>query len=310
MLEVSAVVRYIGGNAENVGRELGRVNMGKRKQSGDDDGLVVSADGRLCVSGAARSNIVKALAKLRAMPEDVTCLLSDFHSTAAAMESAIAAPVPLEVSTYYQLVASFEEAMAQSMQVLLDMAPPDDTSPEILATLHLAQARGQCFRFFAGCPGDDAKARAFLLDVSGVHTALADSVTTAAKTVLPEEGEVIASNLRLVAERIGRADPLLARGALSLATRLDAQPAMSLSTFFEHQAELNGDLGRFFLRVMFQRRAIAVEARPPSEPLNAEADLLVRGTQHAMAAAACGLLVGFFSRSSSGNNDRPRLILN
>lgn len=280
------------------------------RQDEDDNRIVVSADGRLCVSGAARSRLVAALTRMRALPAAVTDLLGDFQATVVVLESALASPVPLEVSNYYELVASFEEAMAQAMQLLLDMAPPDEESPHILATLHLALARSQCFRHFAKAPGDDASAREYLLAASGLHVALEGSLRTQDTCVLPAEGEALASTLRSMAGKFGSVDSELAQGAIELATQLSSARRLSLCTFFEQHAEVYECLSRFFMRTLFVHRVMPADVGPAAPP-NVEEELQARGVQYAMAAAACSLLVGFFTPRPAGSSaNEPRLILN
>lgn len=286
--------------------------MGKRKQRlVADNYLVTTPDGRLCVSGAARSNVVNALAKLRSLPADVTAVLGEFQATIRTLETAIGAPAPLEVSTYYELIASFEEAMAMGMQALLDMAPADELSPSIMATQHLALARAQCFRYFAESPDDEARARAYLVHGAGVSTALEASLNAAGQNILPEEGAMIADNMRSLANSFGTADPGLAYSAKELAARLDSKAPMPLARYFEQQSEVYGDLSKFFMRSLCVHQSLPPELRLKIESPVSDDELLTKGMQFALASAACGLLVGFFERHASGNDDgRPRLILN
>ncbi len=291
-------------------RRMYRKTRNKHSRHDDDNFIVVSADGRLCVNGAARSNLAAALAQLRALPPDVTAMLGDFQTTMAALEAAIAAPTSLEVSMYYELVASFEDASAQAMQTLHDMAPPDDVTPGILATVHLALARAQCFRYFATVPGDDATARAYLMTAAGVPDCLDASLNSPTKTIVPEEAEFVATKMRSVAKSFASFAPALARGAEALATRLTSKPPMALHEYFAEQAEVFEELSTTFMRSLQLHQKLSPEQRRQSPVQISDEEWLTRGQQFALASAACGLLVRFFTPRSRGDDDRPRLILN
>lgn len=287
--------------------------MGKRKQKSrhkDDSNLVRSADGRLFVSGAARSNLAAALHKLRALPEEVVEVVGDYQTTMLALEAAVAAPTPLEVSTYYELVAAFEEAMAEAMTKIHDMAPPDETTPGILATVHVALARARFFRYFSKDPGDEAGALAYLLEAAGVPTCLDTSLNTPSKTVVPEEAEFIATKMRNMANSFGSLAPALAHGAQALATRLVSKSRMTLYDYFTDQAEVYEDLSTVFMRGLQQHQRLSPEQRRQVPVQISDEEWLTRGQQSAMASAACGLLVHFFTRRSGSDEGKPRLILN
>lgn len=287
--------------------------MGKRKQKArhkDESNLVRSADGRLFVSGAARSNLAAALHKLRALPEEVVEVVGDYQTTMRALEAAVAAPTPLEVSTYYELVAVFEEAMAEAMTKIHDMAPPDETTPGILATVHVALARAQFFRYFSKDPGDEAGALAYLLEAAGAPTCLDASLNTPSKTVVPEEAEFIASKMRNIANSFSSHAPALAHGAQALATRLASKARMTLHDYFTDQAEVYEDLSTVFMRGLQQHQRLSPEQRRQVPVQISDEEWLTRGQQSAMASAACGLLVHFFTRRSGSDEGKPRLILN
>lgn len=101
-----------------------------------DNRIVTAADGRLCASGAARSNLVDVLQRMRSLPSEVTALLGDFQTTVATLESALASPAALEVSRFYELVACFEEdgplfgvlSSHSSYRSRVVPEPPDDTT--------------------------------------------------------------------------------------------------------------------------------------------------------------------------------------
>lgn len=284
----------------------------RNRQSRDDDDnfVVVSADGRLCVNGAARSNLAVALAQLRTLPPDVTAMLGEFQTTVAALEAAIAAPTSLEVSTYYELVASFEEATALAMQTLHDIAPPDDVTPSILATVHLALARAQFFRYFAEFPGDDARARAYLMHAAGVPDCLDASLNSPTEAVVPEEADFLATQMRTVARSFGGSAPALARGAEALATRLTSKTPMALHEYFAEQAAVYQELSTTFMRSLQLHQMLTPELRRQSPVQFSDEDWLTKGRQFALASAACGLLVRFFTPRSRSNEGRPRLIVN
>lgn len=287
--------------------------MGKRNRKARNTGdnfLVRTADGRLCVSGAARSNLVVALAKMRALPLDVTAMLGDFQTTMIAIEAAIAAPAALEVSTYYELIASFEDATATAMVTLHDMAPPDELTPSILATVHLALARARFFRYFAEHPGDEARARAHLMNAAGMPTCLDASLNSPARTVVPEEAEFIASKMRIVAKSFAALAPELAEDAEALAIRLTSKSPMALHQYFEQQSEVYERLSTTFMRGLEQQQRLSPEQRRQAPVQVSDEDWLTRGQEFALASAACGLLVGFFTQRAKSDEGRPRLILN
>lgn len=287
--------------------------MGTRKherRNDDDNFLVTTADGRLCVSGAARSNLVAALAKMRALPSEVTDMLGGFQTTLLTLEAAIAAPVALEVSTYYELVASIEDAMAMALASLHDVAPPDDVTPGILAGAHLALARAQFFRYFAKVPDDEARARKHLMEASGMTTCLEASLNNPHETVVPEEAEFIASKMHTVAKSFGALSPELSHSAQELATRLTSKTPMALHEYFTQQGEVYHELSTTFMRSLELHQLLSPEQRRQSPVQVSDEEWLTQGLQFARASAACGLLVGFFTRRPSRNDGRARLILN
>lgn len=287
--------------------------MGKRKrkaQNDDDHFIVMGADGRLCVSGAARSHLTAALAKLRALPPEVTQMLDDFQTTVRALEAAIGAPTALEVSTYYELVASFEDAMALAMATLHDAAPPDDVTPSILATVLLASARAHFFRYFAAAPTDEARARAYLLSAAGTATCLDTSLNSPGRTLVPEEAEYIAGKMQNVANGFGSVATVVAQKAEALATRLTSQPPMTLREYFEQQSDVYQELSTAFMRGLELHQKMTPEQRRLAPVKISDEQWLTQGQQFASAAAACELLVGFFTRRKGSDEGRPRLILN
>ncbi len=287
--------------------------MGTRKRqprNPEDSFLVRSADGRLLVSGAARSNLVAALARLRALPADIVGLLGQFETTVLALEAAIAAPTSLEVSTYYELVAAFEDAMALAMGTIHDMAPPDDTTPAILATAALALARARCFRYFAEDPGDEARARAYLMDAAGVPSCLNASLSTSTKTLVPEEAEFIAAKMRTLAKSFASVAPAVSHGAEALAARLSSKSRVALHEYFADQAEVYQDLSTAFMRSLQLHQRLSPEQRRQAPIQISDEEWLTKGQQFALASAACGLLVNFFTPGPGSGDARPRLILN
>lgn len=283
----------------------------RRKARNDNDHfLVMAADGRLCVSGAARSRLTEALAQLRALPPDVTEMLGDFQTTTRALEAAIGAPTALEVSTYYELVASFEDAMALAMATLHDAAPPDDVTPSILSTAVLASARAKFFRYFAQAPTDEARARAYLMSAAGAATCLNASLNSAGRTVVPDEAEYIASKMQNVAKSFGSVAKVVAQKAEELAARLTANQPMTLREYFEQQSEVYQELSKAFMQGLELSQKMTPEQRRLAPVQISDEQWLTEGTQFASAAAACELLVGFFTRRKRSDEGRLRLILN
>lgn len=281
-----------------------------KRETVDEPIVVVAADGRLCVNAAARSNIVQALGKLRALPRELDFDGGRFRATLEVLEAAMASPVALEVSTYYELAASIEDAMADAMQSLLDMAPPDETSPQIYATLHFAKARALCFRHFATIPGDDDGARDYLLRVCGVYAAIEQSIGAKSDVILRTEAEAMATELSKAAEQVAEVDPVFSERARSLADALRTERLMAVSEFFERRAEVTLDLVTFTSRFLLLH-----ELLPPDQQSQAQVAsrnvLNEQASIGALSAAACEFLAGFFARRPPMEDDNaPPIVLN
>lgn len=286
------------------------VERDRKPRRNDDHFLVIGADGRLFISGAARSRLVAALEGLRALPPDVTEMLGEYQSTMSALEAAIAAPTALEASTYYELIASFEDATALALMTLHDAAPPDDETPRILSTVCLATARARLFRYFAQAPADEARARAYLLSSAGATNCLDASVNSPGKALVPEEAEFIASKMRSIAKSFGSVTPVVAYQAEALATRLTSKPPMALDEYFEQQSDVYQELSMAFMQGLQLHQKMSPEQRRLAPVQISDTEWLTQGNQFAMAAAACELLVGLFTRRGGSVEGKPRLILN
>lgn len=252
-------------------------------------GAVRGADGKIYVSGETRSNIVEALAKLREMPIDPATFGPDFASTIASLEAALASTTPLELQTYYELMAGFERTMAEAMMALYSMAPPDETSGDILGTALFAGQRARCFGQFAKLAGQDEKARDFLLDASEMRPGLAGSLSAASPTVIDSDALPIARELRQASKEIVVLDSELAEAMQETAEALIAEVPLSLKDYFAMRSDIARGLSHLFCRVGIQSAGQS-GGGPRWED---------RAARSAMAAAACEFLASFFDEPES-----------
>lgn len=85
---------------------------------------------------------------------------------------------------------------------------------------------------------------------------------------------------------------------------------MTLRDYFTDQAEVYQDLSTVFMRGLQQHQRPTPEQRRQAPTQVSDEEWLTKGQQFAMASAACGLLVHFFTRRSRSDEGKPRLILN
>lgn len=296
---------------KNVRRNMRGSKTSTTKTVAVEHRAVMSAQGTWCISGAARSNIVKALARLRTFPPDVSATLGpELPTTAAALEAALSSLAPLELATYYELVASFEETMARTMQTLLDMAPADDMSPSILLSLHIGLARAECFRHFAAIPPDVSKAKEFLLPCSGTYAQLRESLLSNGEIVLPEEAKTVVLELEQLASDIATRDPNIAAYARQLAALLNRDAPLPLATFLEKRAELARRFAEFNAKYVFKCDDLLTLTKDP-RLIEMRDGVMGQLNAHAFAATACEFLATIYRpRPRATTDDDSPIILN
>lgn len=139
------------------------------------------------------------------------------------------------------------------------------------------------------------------------HENAAGLCRAAVKAIVPEEADYIASRMRKIAKSFAGVAPEVADGAEALAARLVAKSPMPLHEYFADQSEVYQDLSTAFMRSLQLHQRMTPEQRRQAPVQISDEEWLTKGQRFAMAAAACGLLVGFFTHRPAGD-DRPRLI--
>lgn len=263
------------------------------------DGAVRGTDGRIYVSGETRSKIASALAKLREMPIDPATFGPNFETTIASLEAALSSTTPLELVTYYELMAGFERTMAEAMMALYAMAPPDENSGDVLGTALFAGQRARCFGQFAKLLGHESKSRDFLLDASEMRAGLAATLAASSERVLEGDAAPIARELRQASKEIVVLDPELAEAMQETAEALTAPEPLSLKDYFAMRSDIARGLSHLFCRVGLESGG-ASGGDPRWED---------RAARSAMSAAACEFLAGFFDEPERAEKDLAPLIL-
>jgi hypothetical protein len=262
-------------------------------------GKVVQGEGgELFVDGDGRTEVAAALAKLRAIPLPPGLAGSDFTETIESLERALSATTPLPLSRYFELLATAERTVAEGFLALARSRPPDRETADITSTAFYALSRSKLFEEFAMRPGDDDAALLTLLQRSGAASTVPASLEARSDVVVPSEAQALASSLGVAARSFAKIDEegatVLARAAEALG---DAGKPVPLSEHFGMQAEVNQVLARNFVLIGTVLPEVADRSFPEWES---------RAIACANAAAACGLLMGFFVPEDDA--DSPRVL--
>lgn len=269
-----------------------------------------TTDGRTHVSGDTRSDIVRALGRLRKLPIDLAFDGGAFDSTITALEAALSSPMPVEMATYYRLASAADEAIADAMSTLYASLPMDETSPQILLTYYLAKARAQCFDFFASVPNQEHPRLEFLLKLCGVHRDIEKTVRTNSAFILPLEAAAFASEMTIFAGEMQEVDTPLSAQASALACSLRKGEPMTVCQFFSARAEMLRSLISLWLKfsVLFQLNDDAFDTEAERQT---SIELLTHNVRAgALSVAACEFLAGCYVHCMRGDAEQLRFSVN